>query len=79
MTRETLVFRSHGVQDDRNPSQCGDREGNMDELIHRLVAHTGTGQAIAEQSTDVIHSLPPIVSEFGGATHGATRGTGLIT
>jgi hypothetical protein len=49
----------------------------MDELIHRLVAHTGTGQAIAEQSTDVIHSLPPIVSEFGGATQGATRG--LIT
>jgi hypothetical protein len=77
--REALVFRGHGVQDDRNPSQCGDREGNMDELIHRRVARTGTGQAIAEQSTDVIHSLPPIVSEFGGATHGATRGTGLIT
>jgi hypothetical protein len=49
----------------------------MDELINRLVARKGSGRAIAEQSTDVIHSLPPIVSEFGGATHGATRGTGL--
>jgi hypothetical protein len=46
----------------------------MDELVNRLVAQTGTGRAIAEQSTDIIHSLPPIVSEFGGATHGATRG-----
>ena len=46
----------------------------MDELVNRFVAQTGTGRAIAEQSTDIIHSLPPIVSEFGGATHGATRG-----
>ena len=51
----------------------------MDELINRLVARKGSGRAIAEQSTDVIHSLPPVVSQSGGATHGATRGPGQLT
>jgi hypothetical protein len=45
----------------------------MDELVNRFVAHAGIDRAIAEHSTGVIHSLPPKVSESGGATHGATR------
>jgi hypothetical protein len=51
----------------------------MDELINRLIARLGIGRAIAEQSTGVIHNLPPSVSEFGGATHGATREPGQFT
>jgi hypothetical protein len=51
----------------------------MDELINRFVAHAGTDRVIAEHSTDVIHSLPPKVSESGGATNGATREPGRLT
>jgi hypothetical protein len=46
-----------------NPSECGDRQGNMGELITRFVARTGLDRMIAEQSTGVIHILPPRVSE----------------
>ena len=79
MAREALVFGRRGVQDNRNPSQCGDREGNMDELVSRFVAHAGLDRAITEHSPGVIHSLPPNVSESGGATHGATREPGQFT
>ena len=46
-----------------NPPQRGDRQGNMGELIIRFVARTGLDRMIAEQSTGVIHILPPGVSE----------------
>jgi hypothetical protein len=46
-----------------NPSQHGDRQGNMGELITRFVARTGLDRMIAEQSTGVIYILPPRVSE----------------
>ncbi|HXW25478.1 MAG TPA: hypothetical protein VEK73_12110 [Xanthobacteraceae bacterium] len=51
----------------------------MDELVNRLVARTGISRMIAEQSTGVIHSLPPLVRELGGATHGAAREPGQFT
>jgi hypothetical protein len=50
----------------------------MDELVNRFVAHAGLDRAI-EHSTGVIHSLPPKVSESGGATNGATREPGQFT
>jgi hypothetical protein len=46
-----------------NPPQRGDRQGNMGELITRFVARTGLDRMIAEQSTGVIHILPPCVIE----------------
>jgi hypothetical protein len=46
-----------------NPSQRGDRQGNMGELITRFVARTGLDRLIAEQSTGVSYILPPRVSE----------------
>ena len=46
-----------------NPPQRGDRQGNMGELIIRFVARTGFDRMIAEQSTGVIHILPPRVIE----------------
>jgi hypothetical protein len=49
----------------------------MDELVSRFVARAGLDRA--EHSTGVIHSLPPNVSESGGATHGATREPGQFT
>ena len=58
-TRETLVFRRRAVQDNHNPSQCGDRQGTRDELITRLAARTGIDRVSAEQSIGVIHILPP--------------------
>ena len=51
----------------------------MDELVNRLVARAGIDRAIAEHFTVVIHSLPPLVREFGGATRGATREPGQFT
>jgi|HubBroStandDraft_6_1064221.scaffolds.fasta_scaffold1427435_1 hypothetical protein len=51
----------------------------MDELINRLVARMDLDRMIAEQSTGVIHGLPPRVSVSGGATHGATREGGQFT
>jgi hypothetical protein len=51
----------------------------MDELINRLVARMDLDRMIAEQSTGVIHGLPPRVSESGGATHDATREAGQFT
>jgi hypothetical protein len=51
----------------------------MDELISRFVAQAGIDRMIAEQSTGVIHILPPRVSELGGATLGATREPGQFT
>jgi hypothetical protein len=77
-THVALVFRRCAVQDNRNLSQCGDREGNMDEL-NRLGALRGLDRVIAEQSIDVIYGLPPRVSESGGATNGATREAGQFT
>jgi hypothetical protein len=41
-----------------NPSECGDRQGNMGELIIRFVARTGIGRMSAEQSNRR-HSNPP--------------------
>ena len=46
-----------------NPPQRGDGQGNMGELITRFVARTGVDRMIAEQSTGVIHILPPCVIE----------------
>jgi len=51
----------------------------MDELVNRFVARAGLDRVIAEHSTGVIRSLPPKVSESGGATHGATREPGQFT
>jgi hypothetical protein len=51
----------------------------MDELVNRIVAHEGTDRAIAEHSTGVIYSLPPLVRAFGGAMRGATREPGQFT
>ena len=51
----------------------------MDQLVDRLGARRGLDRMIADPSTGVIYGLPPLVSESGGAPHGATREAGQFT
>src|SRR5471030_755957 len=50
----TLVFAVNDVQYNNNPPPVRDREGNMDELVARLVANVGVDRVAAEKSVGII-------------------------
>jgi hypothetical protein len=49
-----LVIATNGVQYDDNPPPVRAREGNMDELIARLVANVGVDRVTAEKAVGII-------------------------
>jgi hypothetical protein len=54
VTRITLVIAANGVQYNDNPPSVRGCEGQMEELVARLVANVGVDKAAAEKSVGII-------------------------